>query len=132
PATRKRDESLSPLRSRSSVTAQEWSAVAQSQSSPSAEQMPCPYCVILTAIQWSSGRAAMRPATTLVLPTLRECPPMTMIGINSDVSPAEAGSGFIGALPRACALGSLHRRPCGARLAATYGPSPSEHSRALF
>src|SRR5664279_438253 len=28
------------------------------------------------------GSAAIRPATTLVLPTLRECPPMTMMAMN--------------------------------------------------
>src|SRR5271157_5765089 len=77
PETRKREVSLPPLRSRSSVSAQEWLSVAQSQSSPLAEQMPWPYWVILTAVQRNSGRAAMRPETTLVLPTLRECPPMT-------------------------------------------------------
>src|SRR5208337_280872 len=81
PETRKREVSLSPLRSRSSVSAQEWSSVAQSQSSPLAEQMPWPYCVILTAVQRNSGREAMRPATTLVLPTLRECPPITTSAI---------------------------------------------------
>src|SRR5271165_6405374 len=84
PATRKRELSLSPLRSRSSVMAQEWSSVAQSQGAPSAEQMPCPYCVILTDVQQSSGSAATRPATTLVFPTLRECPPMTTIAIVPD------------------------------------------------
>src|SRR6478752_5054050 len=40
--------------------------------------MPCPYWVILNAVQLYSGNAAIRPATTLVFPTLRECPPMTM------------------------------------------------------
>src|SRR5215469_690977 len=51
--------------------------VAQSHGLPSAEQMPWPNCVIFSAVQWYSGRAAISPATTLVLPTLRECPPMT-------------------------------------------------------
>src|ERR1700758_1030946 len=78
PETRKREESLSPPRSRSSVIAQLESSQAQSQALPSAEQMPCPYCVIFIAVQWNSGNAAIRPATTLVLPTLRECPPTTM------------------------------------------------------
>src|SRR5579863_7767241 len=82
PATRNREVSDLPDRSRSSEIAQEWSAVAQSQASPLAEQMPCPYCVILTAVQSNSGSAAIRPATTLVLPTLRECPPTTTIAIN--------------------------------------------------
>src|SRR5258708_6820228 len=33
------------------------------------------------AAQWKSLSAAIMPATTLVLPTLRECPPMTTIAI---------------------------------------------------
>src|SRR5215471_13964219 len=45
--------------------------------------MPCPYCVILTAIQRISGSAAIISATTLVLPTLRECPPTTITAIRS-------------------------------------------------
>src|SRR5262249_34801868 len=77
PATRKREVSLSPLRSCSSVMARVWSSVAQWQGLPSAEQMPCPYCVIFRAVQLNSGNAAINPATTLVLPTLRECPPIT-------------------------------------------------------
>src|SRR5579885_1778456 len=40
--------------------------------------MPWPYCVILTAVQSNCGRAAISPATTLVLPTFRECPPITI------------------------------------------------------
>src|ERR1044071_71174 len=83
PATRKREVSLSPLRSRSSLRARKWSSpVSQSHGLPSAEQMPCPNCVILRAVQLSSGSAAIRPATTLVLPTLRECPPITTIAIS--------------------------------------------------
>ena len=62
PATRKRELSLSPERSRSSRIAQEWSAVAHAHGLPSAEQMPWPYCVILAAVQRSSGRAAINPA----------------------------------------------------------------------
>src|SRR5262252_921767 len=78
PATRKRDVSESPDRLSSSVTAQEWSPVAQSHGSPLAEQMPWPYCVTLTADQPKSGSAEISPATTLVLPTLREWPPITI------------------------------------------------------
>src|SRR5215468_5485659 len=78
PATRNRDVSLSPLRSCSSVIARVWSSVAQWHGLPSAEQMPWPYCVIFNAVQLNSGRAAISPATTLVLPTLRECPPITI------------------------------------------------------
>src|SRR5882724_3334417 len=81
PATRKRDVSDSPSRFLSSETAHAWSAVAQSQASPLAEQMPCPYWVIFRAVQRKWDRAEIRPATTLVLPTLREWPPMTMIDI---------------------------------------------------
>src|ERR1035437_1494371 len=83
PATRNREVSDAPDRSRSSEIAQEWSAVAQSQASPFAEQMPCPCCVIFTAVQSNSGSAEIKPATTLVLPTLRECPPMTTMAINT-------------------------------------------------
>src|ERR1700677_2798670 len=86
PATRNREVSDSPERSFSSDTAKEWSAVAQSQASPLAEQTPCPYCVIFRAVQWKEGRAAMRPATTLVLPTLRLCPPMTTMGMGEPFS----------------------------------------------
>src|SRR3984957_13990773 len=77
PATRNLDVSDLPERSRSSEIAHEWSPVAQSQGSPLAEQMPCPYCVILTAVQLNSRNAEINPATPLVLPTLRECPPTT-------------------------------------------------------
>src|ERR1700690_1866949 len=52
--------------------------------------MPCPYCVIFSAVQRYSGSAAIRPATTLVLPTLRECPPITTIAMGSDSSRAGA------------------------------------------
>jgi hypothetical protein len=58
-------------------------AFAQSHASPLAEQMPCPYCVILKAVQWNSGSAEIRPATTLVLPTLREWPPITMMDMGA-------------------------------------------------
>jgi len=82
PATRKRDVSLSPLKSFSSLRARKWSSpVSQSQGFPSAEQMPWPNCVIFKAVQLNSGSAAIKPATTLVLPTLRECPPITTIAI---------------------------------------------------
>ncbi len=53
--------------------------MVQSHGAPFAEQIPCPYCVIFTAVQSYSRNAAINPATTLVLPTLRECPPTTMI-----------------------------------------------------
>jgi hypothetical protein len=33
------------------------------------------------AVQRRSGMAAIRPATTLVLPTLRECPPITTMAM---------------------------------------------------
>src|SRR5579864_281784 len=82
PATRKRDVSLSPLRSFSSLKARKWSSpVSQSQGLPSAEQIPWPNCVIFSAVQLNSGSAAIKPATTLVFPTLRECPPITTIAI---------------------------------------------------
>src|ERR1700728_392077 len=55
--------------------------------------MPWPYCVILTAVQLNSGNAEIRPATTLVLPTLRECPPMTMMAIKYGFRPARATQG---------------------------------------
>src|SRR5437899_9656307 len=45
--------------------------------------MPWPNCVIFSAVQLNSRKAAIRPATTLVLPTLRECPPTTMIAMAS-------------------------------------------------
>src|SRR4029077_17546837 len=77
PATRNLEVSDSPDRSRSSEIAQEWSPVAQSHAAPLAEHTPCPYCVIFTAVQSNSGSAEIRPGTTLVFPTLRECPPTT-------------------------------------------------------
>src|SRR5215472_12975101 len=77
PAARNRDVSDSPDLLCSSEIAQAWSPLAQSQASPLAEQIPWPYCVILRAVHSNSRNAAMRPATTLVLPTLREWPPMT-------------------------------------------------------
>src|SRR5579872_2376436 len=83
PATRNLEVSDSPDRLRSSEIAQEWSAAAQSQGSPFAEQTPWPYCVIFTAVQSNSGNAEISPATTLVLPTLRECPPITIKAIGS-------------------------------------------------
>src|ERR1039457_5273630 len=46
PETRKREVSDSPERSFSSDIAQEWSAVAQPQASPWAEQTPCRCSVI--------------------------------------------------------------------------------------
>src|SRR5579863_4904804 len=82
PAAKNREVSESPTRSFSSEIAQLWSSLAQWQDSPFCEQIPWPYCVILKAVQSHSGRAAMRPATTLVLPTLRECPPTTMSAIS--------------------------------------------------
>src|SRR6266568_6693238 len=88
PATRKREVSDSPDRSFSSEIAHELSAAAQSQASPLREQMPWPYCVILNAVQLCAGIAAINPATTLVLPTLRECPPITMIAIYERVARA--------------------------------------------
>src|SRR5579859_6167722 len=78
PATRNRDVSVSPLRSRSSLMARKWSSpVSQSQGFPSAEQIPCPNWVIFRAVQLNSGSAAIIPAVTLVFPTFRECPPIT-------------------------------------------------------
>src|SRR5437762_4807072 len=81
PASRKREVSVPPVASRSSLMATVCSSVAQSHDSPFTEQIPCPNCVILTAVHRRSGRAAIRPATTLVFPTLRECPPITKIAI---------------------------------------------------
>jgi hypothetical protein len=52
--------------------------------------------VIFTAVQSYSRKAEISPATTLVFPTLRECPPITTIAIN-------AGSRFP-------ALGFWHQR----------------------
>src|SRR5579864_4360732 len=86
PADRNREVSELPERSCSSEIAQEWSAVAQSQASPFAEQIPWPYCVILMAVHWNSGKAEIRLATTLVLPTLRECPPITTNAIRETPS----------------------------------------------
>src|ERR1035437_9245590 len=87
PATRKREVSDLPERSFSSEIAQEWSAVAQSQVSPWAERTPCRCSVILTAVRGGGGRAAIGPATTLVLPTLRVCPPMTIMDIAGSREP---------------------------------------------
>src|SRR5437870_6740051 len=81
PATKNRDVSDSPDRSCSSEIDQLWSSVAQSHNSPLREHTPCPYCVIFIAFHAYSGRVAINPATTLVFPTLRECPPTTTIAI---------------------------------------------------
>src|ERR1700732_1545192 len=81
PDAKKRDVSDFPDRSFSSEIAQVWSSVAQWHASPFIEQTPWPYCVIFIAVQLYSGRAAIKPATTLVLPTLRECPPITIRAI---------------------------------------------------
>src|SRR5437867_1258261 len=78
----------SPDLSFSSEIAQEWSATAQSQAWPEREQIPWPYCVTLKAVQLYAGSAAINPATTLVLPTLRECPPITTIAIYERVARA--------------------------------------------
>src|SRR3984957_4130464 len=82
PAARYRPESVvaSPP-TRSSLTATVCSAVSQSHGSPLAEHIPCPNCVILNAVQCISGVAAISPATTLVLPIFRVCPPTTTIAI---------------------------------------------------
>src|SRR5579871_1504351 len=92
PACKKREVSESPERSCSSVIAQEWSPVAQSQASPLAEQIPWPYCVIFAAVHSNSGKAVIKPATTLVLPTLRECPPTTMRATANPFLKAAPGS----------------------------------------
>jgi hypothetical protein len=59
-----------------------WSAVWQSHGSPLAEQTLWPNWVIFMAVQDLSGMAEsmaeIREQTTLVLPMLRVCPPMTM------------------------------------------------------
>src|SRR6266487_1950650 len=39
--------------------------------------MPCPYCVILTAVQSSDLRLRISPVITEVLPMFRVCPPIT-------------------------------------------------------
>ena len=78
PASRYRELSVPLLRSRSSEIAIVWSAVSQSQGSPFAEHTPCPNCVIFIAVQFIPGIARIRPATTLVLPMFRVCPPTTI------------------------------------------------------
>src|SRR5580692_4851644 len=93
PATRKREVSESPERFFSSEIAQLWSSVAQWQDSPLSEQTPWPYCVIFKAVQRYSGKAAIKPATTLVLPTLRECPPITTIAMGLIPLPSAAPAG---------------------------------------
>src|SRR4030088_1536460 len=82
PASRNRDVSDAPDRSFSSEMAQLWSAVAQSHAAPSAEQMPWRYWVIFTAVHCNSCNPEIRPSTTLVFPTLRECPPITTIAMD--------------------------------------------------
>src|SRR5262249_39138095 len=72
PATRKREVSDSPARSRSPEIAQEWFEGEQSQAPRLAEQIPCPSWVILPPIHSALASAEIRPATTLVLPTVRE------------------------------------------------------------
>src|SRR5581483_1393690 len=48
--------------------------------------MPWPYWVILTAVHSYCCNAEIRPATTLVFPTLRECPPITTIDMTERVA----------------------------------------------
>ena len=79
PAARNLAVSVPLVRLRSSLTAIAWSSVSQTQGSPFAEQKPCPYCVILNAVQRCCGKRAIRLATAEVLPILREWPPMTTI-----------------------------------------------------
>ena len=80
PAARYLPESVpSSAPARSSLIAIVWFAVSQSQGSPFAEHTPCPNCVILNAVQFICGIAEMSPATTLVLPMFRVCPPTTSI-----------------------------------------------------
>src|SRR5579864_9227994 len=93
PATRKRELSDFPLRSFSSEMAQVWSEVAQWQGLPFSEHRPWPNWVTLNAVQLCDDKAAIRPATTLVLPTFRECPPITMMAIG-----LYQGTAFSGAL----------------------------------
>src|SRR5579864_6325770 len=81
PAVRKRELSDLPLRSLSSEIAQVWSAVAQWQGLPFSEHRPWPNWVTLNAVQLCDDRAEIRPATTLVLPMFRECPPMTTMAM---------------------------------------------------
>src|SRR4029077_12371670 len=120
PATRKRDVSLSPLRSFSSLRARKWSSpVSQSQGLPSAEQMPWPNCVILSAVQLNSGSAAISPATTLVLPTLRECPPITTMAMH-------LFSQVLGRLRTAILLRSGHLGPAHMPVALLYKCGPRE------
>src|SRR5215470_3646435 len=61
--------------------------------------MPCPYCVILKAVQWNCGSAEMSPATTLVLPTLRECPPMITIAMVRSYCGVKRNQKFAGEAP---------------------------------
>ena len=51
PDARNRAVSVPLMRLRSSLTASVWSSLSQSQGSPLAVQKPCPYCVILKAVQ---------------------------------------------------------------------------------
>src|ERR1700692_4094347 len=77
PAAKKRPLSVS-LAHFSQLIAQTWSSGAQSQFSPFCAQTPWPYCVILPAIQFSFGNAAIRSHTSCVFPMLRVCPPTTI------------------------------------------------------
>src|SRR5438067_4769336 len=113
PATRNREVSLLPERSRSSLMASVCSSTAHPQLFPLTEQIPCPNWVIFTAVHCWAGKAEIIPATTLVLPTLRECPPTTMVAITNSSWPcppappalsniAEAGAPECPRRPRLC------------------------------
>src|SRR5207244_12885458 len=91
PAARYRPVSV-PFGSYSSLTANS-SPVSASQphAFPSCAQTPWPYCVILTAVHLRSRSLRINPATTLVFPRLRECPPTTTsIRRSSPAPPAGA------------------------------------------
>src|ERR1700756_661525 len=77
PAAKKRPLSVS-LGRFSQLIAQTCSSGAQSQFPPFCAHTPWPYCVILPAIQFSWGNAAIKSHTSCVFPILRVCPPTTI------------------------------------------------------
>src|SRR5438270_12409522 len=54
---------------------------------PFTEQIPSPNGVIFPAVHCWARKAEIIPATTLGLPTLRECPPTTMVAIANSFWP---------------------------------------------
>ncbi len=112
PARRKRAVSFRPAEFRSALSAQSPSSQAQSQACPLRLQMPWPNWVILTAVQRRSLRAAIRPQTAAVLPTLRDCPPTTTQCISRLSAPRRRAPPAAGAAQAAVAT----FRPRGRRL----------------